>query len=143
MVVCSRVEEYEALTARLKLQGAVLLQPLTPEQVDGYLDRVGGGLAAVREMLREDETFQELVETPLMLSVMTLAYQGMSVENLGALDTVQARRKHVFGAYVRRMFERRGADHPYPPEQTVRWLAWLAENAGARAGGVLDLGIAA
>jgi predicted NACHT family NTPase len=96
LVVCSRVEEYEALTSRLKLHGAVVLQPLTPEQVEEYLDRVGGALVAVREMLQEDKTFYELVETPLMLSVMTLAYQGESVDDLKALKTMEARRRHVF-----------------------------------------------
>lgn len=41
LVVCSRIADYEALTSRLKLQGAVLLQPLTSSQIDAYLVRAG------------------------------------------------------------------------------------------------------
>jgi len=128
LVVCSRIADYQALTARLRLQGAVLLQPLTPQQVDEYLRGAGMALSAVRETLQHDPTLQELAETPLMLSVMTLAYRGRSVEDLRTLETTVARRKHVFESYVQRMFERRRADHPYSPQQAVQWLAWLAQK---------------
>ena len=128
VTVCSRVADYEALATRLKLQGAVLLQPLTPEQVDQYLSGAGVELLVVRKTLQHDPTLQELAQTPLMLSIMTLAYQGMSVVDLGLLDTAEARRTHVFDAYVQRMFERRGVEQCYSPEQTVHWLSWLAQK---------------
>jgi hypothetical protein len=133
LVVCSRVADYEALTARFRLQGAVLLQPMTPQQIDEYLGGAGVALSAVRETLQDDSTLQELAEIPLMLSIMTLAYQGASVEDLQALDTVKARRQHLFDTYVRRMFERRRADQPYSPQQTTRWLAWLARKMSEHA----------
>ena len=133
LVVCSRVADYEALTARLRLQGAVLLQPLTPQQIDEYLSGAGIALSAVRETRKHDPALQELAETPLVLSIMTLAYQGVSVEDLQVLDTVEARRQHLFDAYVQRMFERRGADQAYSPRQTIRWLAWLAQKMSEHA----------
>jgi len=34
----------------------------------------------------------------------------------------------MFGAYVRRMFRRRGAKDRYTPEETVHWLNWIAQN---------------
>lgn len=91
LVVCSRAEEQNALTTRLKLHKAVVLQPLTPEQVEEYLDRASGELVAMREMLQEDETFYELAKMPLMLSVVTMAYQGKSIQALKALGTIEAR----------------------------------------------------
>jgi DNA polymerase III delta prime subunit len=133
LVACSRIADYEALTTRLKLQGAVLLQPLTPQQVDQYLEGTGTELLAVRKTLQYDTTLQELAQSPLMLSVMTLAYQGMSVEDLGSLDSIEARRKHVFDTYMQRMFERRKADKRYSPEQTTRWLVWLAQKMSQHA----------
>jgi len=53
LVVCSRIADYEAFTTRLKLQGAVLVQPLTPQQVDEYLRGASMALSAVREMVPE------------------------------------------------------------------------------------------
>jgi GTPase SAR1 family protein len=128
LVVCSRIADYRALTPKLKLQGAVLLQPPTLKQIDEYLGSASTELSAVRETLHNDTALQELAQSPLMLSVMALAYQGVSVKDLQSLNTTEARRKHVFEAYVQRMFERRGAEQSYSPERTVHWLAWLART---------------
>lgn len=128
MAVCSRVADYEALTVRLQLREAVLLQPLTPEQVDEYLKGVGIELLAARRTLQHHPTLQELVKTPLMLSIMTLAYRGVPVEELGTLDSIEAHRRHLFDAYMERMFRHRRAEHRYARQQTVRWLAWLAQK---------------
>jgi hypothetical protein len=64
---------------------------------------------------------------------MTMAYRGMSVEGLGSLSTIEARRRHVFDAYTQRMFERRKASGRYLPKQTIHWLAWLARNMSQHA----------
>jgi hypothetical protein len=127
LVVCSRIADYEALTTRLKLQGAVRLQPLTPEQIDRYLAGMGDELLAMHSALGHDTALQELAQSPLMLSIMTLAYRGASVQDL-ATGTTEARRKHLFEAYVRQMYKRRSARHSYSPEQTTRWLAYLAQQ---------------
>ncbi|MBU0703467.1 MAG: NACHT domain-containing protein [Chloroflexi bacterium] len=128
LVVCSRIADYRALTTKLKLQGAVLLQPLTPQQIDEYLGGASTELSAVRETLHNDTALQELAQSPLMLSIMALAYKGMSVEDLQSLDTIETRRRHTFDAYVQRMFQRRGVEHAYLPGQTTQWLAWLARK---------------
>ena len=128
LAVCSRIADYEVLTTKLEFQGAVLLQLLTPQQIEKYLAGSGTELSAVRETLQDDTALQELAQTPLMLSIMTLAYRGLSAEGLQVLDTIAARRKHLFDAYVQRMFEQRRIAQPYSPEQTIHWLTWLAQK---------------
>jgi DNA polymerase III delta prime subunit len=146
LVVCCRVEEYEALTTRLDLGGAVSLQPLTEKQVDDYLDQAGQELAALRTALKDDSILYELAQTPLMLSIMTLAYRGISVDELQPLGTIDARRKHIFDNYVERMFkpriQRTFFDHPeigstpdrkqddkrFSKEESIHWLSWLAKR---------------
>jgi energy-coupling factor transporter ATP-binding protein EcfA2 len=93
LVVCSRVADYNALAIQLKLQSAVLLQPLTSQQVNDYLYRAGPEFAAVHEALKKDLSLQELAQSPLMLSIMTLAYRGISVEDLQPLGTTGDRHK--------------------------------------------------
>lgn len=138
LAVCCRLAEYEALVAtgvRLKLGGAVTLRPLTPGQVDAYLDRYGPRLAALRAVVREDGELRHLAETPLILNVMTLAYAGLSEADLHdpALDTVEERRDHLFQTYVDRMFERRGKRaSPWTRAETVGWLGVLAREMRAR-----------
>jgi len=128
LVVCSRIADYETLTTRLKLQGAVLIQPLTAEQIQAYLQGSGTELLAFTEILRHDSALQELAQSPLMLSIMTLSYRDISSQDLQSLNSVEARRRHLFDAYVRQMFQRRGADTAFSPEQVTHWLAWLARR---------------
>ncbi|MGK7917680.1 MAG: ATP-dependent Clp protease adaptor ClpS [Prochloraceae cyanobacterium] len=125
IVVCSRCWEYENLSERLRLQAAIYIQPLTPEQVDRYLAALGEEMAALRTLLTKEPILQELVKTPLMLSAIALAYQGMSPENLSNLS-IEESHKHLFNAYIQRMFSRRGSSEPYSQEQSVRWLSELA-----------------
>jgi transcriptional regulator with XRE-family HTH domain len=82
IVVCSRHTDYEILTSKLRLQGAVGLQPLTSLQIDTYLAQAGDQLRAVRELLQVDGTLRKLVETPLMLSILTQDYQGKPAEQI-------------------------------------------------------------
>jgi hypothetical protein len=133
LVVCSRVADYEVLDIQLKLQNAVLLQPLTSQQVNDYLNRAGREFAAVHEALKKDTMLQELAQSPLMLSIMTLAYRGISVEDLQPLGTTADRHKHLFDTYVQQMFKRRGADKRYSPQKTIHWLSWLAQKMSQHA----------
>lgn len=146
LAVGCRSEEYKNLSTRLNLEGAVCLQSLTEKQVDDYLDRIGPELAALRTALKDDLELCELAKTPLMLSVMTLAYRGVSVHDLQPLETVNARRKHIFDNYVERMFkprtqrtlpdypetdsipDRKNDDECFSKEETIHWLSWLAKR---------------
>jgi len=130
-VVCCRIKEYTALTVRLKLNGAICVQPLTFTQVNNYLQAGGNKLAALRSTLQKDEALQELASSPLMLNIMSLAYQYLPIDDvINEIPTTQDnRRSHLFSAYIHRMFIRRGkANQLYTKEQIVGWLSWLAQN---------------
>ena len=130
LAVCSRLEEYTNLPVRLKLNGAIRLQPLTLEQVYDYLEVAGSKLDALRVALKEDNSLQTLAQTPLTLGIMSLAYQDMSAEVLiGQANTLVARRKHLFDTYIERMFKRKGQDRrSFPDNRTQAWLSWLAQG---------------
>lgn len=129
LLVCSRLAEYTALPVRLKLHGAVKLQPLTMDQVDRFLS-ADEGLSALRDAMRQEPDLEELARTPLMLDVMATAYRDLPARTIMAGDGPAGDRlAHVFDTYVRRMFERRGrADPPYPRERTASYLSWLADG---------------
>ncbi|MFL5591377.1 MAG: NACHT domain-containing protein, partial [Ktedonobacteraceae bacterium] len=128
MVVCSRRSDYLTQPSQLVLHGAVVVQLLTPQQVDDYLSIAGEELAAVRGALRSDKVLQELAITPLMLSVLTLAYHGKPVEDLLSASSPAILRRQVFATYVERMLQRRGTHNRYTPQQTKHWLTWLARQ---------------
>ncbi|MBI5651686.1 MAG: tetratricopeptide repeat protein [Chloroflexi bacterium] len=132
MVVCSRVADYEAITVRLDLHGAVLLQPLTFRQIGEYFERAGSELVTVRYALQHDTQLLELAREPLMLNIMTLAYRSVSAETMvnEQYSSIELRRRRLFDTYIQEMFDRvnRTKNEPYSREQTKRWLAWLAQK---------------
>jgi signal peptidase I len=127
IVVTSRIQDYENLSSRLQFQGAIFIQPLTPEQIDDYLNQAGEKLAGVRLALQTDTALQELAQTPLMLSVMALAYEGLAPAELLQMN-VEEQHKHLFDKYIERMFVRRRDDRRYPKEQVLHWLKFLAQR---------------
>jgi hypothetical protein len=97
---------------------------LTEEQVRTYLERMGEPLAEVRATLDEDAAFRDLLKTPLLLNIVTLAYRGKRAVALSG--TPEQRRQQLFAVYVDEMFKHRDREPRYPKHKTVYWLACLA-----------------
>jgi hypothetical protein len=128
LVVCSRRGEYEALPEQLTLQSAVIVQPLSSEQVKDYLATTGEALAAVRMVMKANPVLQELLTTPLMLSVVVLAYRGKAVKDLPQLGTAEQQQQQIFADYVERVLDQRTKKGDYTPQQPRQWLTWLAQR---------------
>ena len=131
LVVCSRIKDYKALPNRLKFQSAVYLRSLTLEQIYHYLDSVRANVTGLKTLIQEDTVLQELAQSPLMLNIMILAYQGVAIEDLPKTEVVEERRKQLFDDYIRRMFHRLNrskAKKKYSQTQIMRWLIWLAKK---------------
>lgn len=135
MVVCSRAHDYQTLTPKLRLHGAVQIQPLTEEHIDAYLQRVSDKTGTVRQVWQQlqasarhdqDPIAQAMLRTPLMLNIITLAYQDSPGTTLPVVASVAEQYRHLFFTYVQEMFRRRGVSKVYAQEQTTQCLAWLA-----------------
>jgi DNA polymerase III delta prime subunit len=129
LVVCCRTVEYHALGVRLGVDEAVELQPPTRRQVYDYLEEVGTPLADVRAVLEDatDEVWT-FIRSPLVLSIVTLAYRDRPAEALRGQRSLDERRDRLFGAYTVRMLERRPMAVRWSPEKMLRWLVWLARS---------------
>jgi transcriptional regulator with XRE-family HTH domain len=128
LVICSRRTEYEdaARHQKLALQHAVLIQPLTIEQVSASLDQTGQPLDTLRQTLQTNPALQELTTTPLMLSIVMLTYSRIPLPTLShEIATLQ---EQVWTDYVARMTEQKGDPRHYSLQQTCSWLSWLARN---------------
>jgi hypothetical protein len=130
LVICSRTTEYESAAdrGRLALQSAVVIRPLTSEQVEETLNRAGEAAASLQGALHRQPTLQDLATTPLMLSVLMLTYQGTTV---CTTSLKEADLEHqVWTDYVERMVMRKqqGNVRRYSLSQTRIWLGWLAQQ---------------
>ena len=127
LLVTARSRDYQTLATRLNMDKAIVLQPLTPEQIDTYLSRRGPRLAGLRQSLAADPTLRELAQTPLMLSIMTLAYRRMPEEG-GEMGGRLLTSTQLFDVYAERMARYRGKDMRFAPSDTITWLTWLAKQ---------------
>jgi len=132
LVITSRTADYQALAEPLRLHGAILVRPLTHEQVNEYLTDLGPAGEPVRAAIREDPTLWELLDSPLLLNIVTVCYASLKAVPVPIHGTVVERRDQLFGAYVNEMLRRRAADSRYSRDQTEQWLGWLARQMADR-----------
>ena len=128
MVVCSRISDYEALSARLRLRSSIYVHPLTPRQIDQYLGKAGEQVAALKTLLQKNSELQAFASSPLILSVMSLAYRNCALDELPKINAIEAWRQSLFDAYIERMFQRRGTTKKYAKEKAKRWIIFLARK---------------
>lgn len=130
LAVCSRTTAYQASGLKLRLSGALALQPMTDAQLQTYLESCGEPAFGLRQAIQEDEQLRNEARNPAMLSVMRLAYQDISPEALGSeeLDTPQERRQHAVSAFIQGRFDETGRPERYSRSQIEAWLVWLANH---------------
>jgi energy-coupling factor transporter ATP-binding protein EcfA2 len=128
IAVCSRVRDYDALTTRLQISGALCLQPLTSAQVYLILDSFDGLLEGLKKVLKEDTEIEEFARTPLILNFMIVAYAGQSDTDLKPkLKASPDRNRYLFETYIDRRLDR-GATPIYCEDRVKFWLSWLASQ---------------
>jgi DNA polymerase III delta prime subunit len=128
LVVCSRTGDYEqtAVSERLALHAAVVVQPLSQEQIDVHLEGLGRPLAGLRASLRKNPALRELATTPLMLQVLMLTYHSISVRALSRNEAEL--HTQIWEDYIARMVKHKGDTKRYPLPVTIFWLSWLARE---------------
>lgn len=128
LVICCRVNDYRSQTSQLELSRAVTIQPLTTEQITAYFEQIGERVASLHSAFDHDPALQELATTPLMLTILILAYQDVSLEKIAGGGSIEVRKSQLFATYTQRMLRRRKAEARYSPEQTISWLSHLARQ---------------
>lgn len=125
IVVCSRIHDYERLTFRLKLHTAVAIQPLGLEQMDNYLSRLGPAVEGIRNAIRLDNNFRELVQTPLMINLAILAYKDQTDVLTNASSAVDFS-EHLLSAYIDSAMQRRRNSARFSNDEIWSRIIWLA-----------------
>ncbi len=128
LVVCSRSVDYLAQEARLALNTAVMIQPLSMQQANTYLAQGGEALQALQVALQKESSLRELIHTPLLLRMLTLTYSNASVPDIQRVSSSGEQIPQVIERYVERMLARGSDGMRYPPQTTKHWLAWLARQ---------------
>ena len=121
MAVCCRLDEYHMLPVPLDFAGAVAVEPLERKEVESYLNKHGPKVRRVRQALRDDPGLWDLMNTPLMLTVLFLASE---VEGKEARSEPDPRRR-LYLRFVRKMFGG-PRSRRFGKKKALCWLGWLA-----------------
>jgi hypothetical protein len=126
LVVCCRRQEYVELPLRLQLEGSICLQPLTEMQISGYLELAN--LSSLQILIAQDDNLQELAKNPLLLDLMSFAYQDVTVEEIkrAEAETFETLWQQLFDRYIDNMFERKVKQGI--KQKTLDKLTWLASK---------------
>ncbi len=126
LVVASRQVEYETLGKKLRLRGAVVVQPLTKERVLECIK--APDMAGVQQVVAADEGLLELMTTLWFLGIVVRTYQGMGPELVPTGGTPEALRAQILSDYVDFCLRQPHLklEPAFGPEDAHRWLGWLA-----------------
>jgi hypothetical protein len=140
LVVSSRTSDYDAASVTVQRGGAVVVQPLTHQQVDTYLENAGLAFTGLRAAVRRDPSLLALLTTPLMLGIATKVYRGQHADEIHPTGY-----RALFDAYLDRALPAATTDDELPTTSAVddgvptyrredarRWLTWLARQLDRR-----------
>jgi serine/threonine protein kinase len=129
MVICSRPTEYLLHPPRVLLRRAVLIQPLTQQQIESYMQSAGKNFELAHEILRNDQEMQELLTTPFMLNIFISICQNKSAKEIVATYLSPGMYQRIFHSYVEQTLQHHpAAPVSYKPSQLIHWLAYLADQ---------------
>lgn len=132
IVVCTSLEEYKSCHTKLRLHGAIYLRSLTETQIKEYL--MSSRSRELWENIKNEPQLLELAKTPLLLNMMTLAYEEILIHAWKRIADKKERYEYLFNAYIRRMLTLQIPSRCYRknkeprPEQSRHWLVWLAKR---------------
>ena len=125
MVVCSRTQVFQDLQPWHAMRWIVLLQPLSPAQIEQYLQQAGPQFAAVLQAIRQNESLRELARIPLILSLLPVVYASV-VDGAQSVAEAEIRIPVLIARYVDKVLT---GSKQYAQEKTAKaqaWLSWLA-----------------
>ena len=126
---------------RLHLNGAILVQPLTNDQIQDYLIAIHQ--FELWQTIQQDSKLLELVRTPLFLSIVGFisTHQILSIQAWKSLTSTETRIQYLFDAYWETAMARELVNpsqgiksHSYAKQslpskkQTKLWLIFLAKQ---------------
>lgn len=132
VVICSRMEEYKRLGVKLRMNGAIYLRELTNLQIQAYLTSTHQ--QNLWKLLHQDASLLALLQAPLLLSMIVLAYQQGFLYQWQTLNTSQERLQFLLDTFIQGQLEQAPTTalsknkKSYTRQQTRRWLTCLAQQ---------------
>lgn len=128
MVITSRPLDRLEPTQPIQIFKTIVVEPLDAKQIDDYITYASEKPDILREELVRDPKLRELATTPLMLNIMAQVYVEPSIAIQQTENAEKQPLQQVFGAYVKRMLDRKSVFQHYQPLQIEKSLGWIAKQ---------------
>jgi eukaryotic-like serine/threonine-protein kinase len=125
-VITSRRTEYKALSNKLKLEGAINVEPLSLEQIQDYLTTSEGKYDSILSYLRANSILRDLIINPLILHILVTIHENLDTTTLTVSESEEAYEKLLFDRFVQRMLEKRPRPVFYEDNEIIKNLHWFA-----------------
>ncbi len=137
MVICSRIQEYEELSTKVYLQAAIVLQPLTDQQIDARLQ--SDDLDELRALLRVDNVMREMARSAFLLFLMMRVYRNAHPGEIRCEGPPEERIRQLLSLYIESRFRERHSLY-YRPRESLHYLTWLARKMAELSITIFDIG---
>ncbi len=138
VVVCSRITDYDLLSARFTLNGAIIVQPLNREQVKSYFKQLGSEFEDVIAIINKDEAFFELCQSPLMISIISLTIASER-QTLLSLTQPEDLRDTIFDTFIEQTLTSPKHQSHYSADFIRDQLGWLARQMQAQGQSIFQI----
>jgi DNA polymerase III delta prime subunit len=136
LVVCCCRERQDLYPTNPALNGILELQPLSPQQLEKYLNSLG--LSDLWMKIHKSPEHLDLICTPLWLNLLILTKDTLDFASWERLRTLQNQQNHLLDGFILQQLHQ---SHPAQlneskvitenspsPQQTRHWLGWLARH---------------
>lgn len=87
IIISCRTSLYSSSSIKLRLNGALQLQPVTPEQVENYF--LSANYPELRQAFRSDQSFSSVLSTPLLLAITKDVFKKASIQGLDNINSIE------------------------------------------------------
>jgi NACHT domain len=123
IAVTCRTEEYSRLAVSLRTYGTASIEPLSKEQVEGFLGHLPAGARAIAGT---DPAIRNSLTSPLMLSIFAITFGGRTGLLPAPVQAAAGGSTRLLATYTREMLLRR-RDRRHSPAATLRVLVRIAD----------------
>ena len=131
IVICSRISEYETLSAKLNTHNAIELLPLDRRQVGDAISRhlPASTVRDVLQWISDSDAIWQEVTKPLFINILISTYTNGRPFSSGSLQagTASQIQKLIIEPFVVQQL-RNNPETRYANDDTLRYLAWIAYN---------------
>ena len=128
MVICSRLNDYNNLTNRLDLHGAIYLESLSTKQTSDYFSKHA---INILELSQSDKVMQQLLVSPFIVGLSLNAYRNHSLNQMRLPEehnNQPTRLHHIFDNYLVNMFRNVKYDSSYSSRNFRNYVERIANH---------------